>query len=287
MLGPLLDDLLRLYFQNIHAYYPVIDEFDFEQSFSGFSDDGNLRQSRALVLTSMLLCASMYLNTNKSYGYGQWTQKKLQIAVFAATKDLYNAASETGNQTALTQACMLLSYWSPCYQEQAHINSAWLARAFVHAEAAGLREMTSETLTDRSRLIWCCCLVRDRIISYSSRRALNPMSSCTNGVRVSREDFGLEICMPRYSDPDSRNGLVDAFLLLCRLSEILADINEFEQKQRDGERKVGRKEVLRVSQFDIRLREWKRGFQIWKAGPKNSTIQDSRGSYYLRCVVSE
>jgi len=110
-------------------------------------------------------------------------------------------------------------------------------------------------------------------------------------VRVNREDFGLEICLPRYSDLDSRGELVDAFLMLCRLSETLADITEFEEKMKmklsDRGFTVGRKEVLQVSQFDIRLREWKRGFSLWKAGPRVATILDSRGSYYLRNVVAE
>jgi hypothetical protein len=59
VLGPFLEDLLRTYFQNIHPYYPVIDEFDFDVSFSESIDDELLRKSRATVLCSMFLCASM------------------------------------------------------------------------------------------------------------------------------------------------------------------------------------------------------------------------------------
>lgn len=59
VLGPLLEDLPRIYFQNIHPYYPVIDEFDFDVSASEAIDDEVLRQSRAMVLCAMFLCASM------------------------------------------------------------------------------------------------------------------------------------------------------------------------------------------------------------------------------------
>lgn len=59
ILGPFLEDLLRIYFQNIHPYYPVIDEFDFDVSFSEAIDDEVLRQSSAIVLCAMFLCASM------------------------------------------------------------------------------------------------------------------------------------------------------------------------------------------------------------------------------------
>jgi hypothetical protein len=59
ILGPFLDELLRLYFQNIHPYYPVVDEFDFDASFSFSLENEVLRRSRATVLGAILLCASM------------------------------------------------------------------------------------------------------------------------------------------------------------------------------------------------------------------------------------
>lgn len=117
------------------------------------------------------------------------------------------------------------------------------------------------------------------------------MATKENWYRVKREDFGLEVCLPRYSSASERVDLVDAFLLLCRLSETLADIIDFEmgmkKKLKDRSFTIGRKEVLEVSQFDIRLREWKRGFQLWKAEPRTGAVVDGRGSFYLRNVVAE
>lgn len=117
------------------------------------------------------------------------------------------------------------------------------------------------------------------------------MATKENWYRVKREDFGLEVCLPRYSSASERGNLVDAFLLLCRLSEILADIIDFEmgvkRKLKDRRVTIGREEVLKVSQFDVRLREWKRGFQLWKEGPRMGAVVDGRGSFYLRNVVAE
>jgi hypothetical protein len=59
VLGPFFHQLLRLYFQNIHPYYPVIDEFDFDACFAEAIEEEGLRNSRACVLGVMLLCASM------------------------------------------------------------------------------------------------------------------------------------------------------------------------------------------------------------------------------------
>jgi hypothetical protein len=66
ILGPFLEDLLRLYFQNIHPYYPVVDEYDFDASFSYTLDNAALRRSRATVLGAMLLCASMVFKRNNT-----------------------------------------------------------------------------------------------------------------------------------------------------------------------------------------------------------------------------
>jgi hypothetical protein len=108
---------------------------------------------------------------------------------------------------------------------------------------------------------------------------------------VDREDFGLEICLPRYSNITSRTETVDAFLVLCRLSEIFADMGEFQERLRpklqDPEFELGRKDILRISQFDIRIREWIRGFKHFQTGPHAPTVLDTKGPYYLWSVVGE
>ena len=58
-LGPFFHQLLRLFFRNIHPYYPVVDEFDFDTAFVEPIEDDSLRHSRACVLGVMLLGASM------------------------------------------------------------------------------------------------------------------------------------------------------------------------------------------------------------------------------------
>jgi hypothetical protein len=84
---------------------------------------------------------------------------------------------------------------------------------------------------------------------------------------------------------------VDAFLVLCRLSEIFADVCELQEKLKpkllDPEFELGRKNILQISQLDIRIREWLRGFKHWKTGPYSPTLLDSKGVYYLWSIVGE
>lgn len=288
--GPFLDELLRIFFQNIHPYYPVIDEFLFDEAYAVAVRDEVTRRDRAVTLAAMLLCASMYLIKGKLYASGKWTQASLQQTLYNAIQEMYQPSS-VGDNLTLTQACMLLSYWDASYAESSHRQSEWMDRAFIHARSGGLDQTTSEVLTDRSRLIWACCVVRDRIISFSSRRELQPHSAKDAWIPVTKEDFGLELALPRYADVSARNHLIDAFLLLCQLSEALAEIMEFQQRLKPriaaGRYSVDKQEILQVSQYDVRLREWKRGFQIWKSGPRVSNIVDSRGAYFLRNVVAE
>ena len=236
------------------------------------------------------LILMQYLSSRQLFGYSRWTQHSLQQFTFRAVKELYEKYSE-GDDYSMTQACMLLSYWSPCYAEPRHNCGDWIQKAFVHAKRAGIDQTTSGAITDRSRLIWICCILRDRALSYAGRRPLHPYSTRPNWIKVDREDFGLEICLPRYSNITQRTETVDAFLVLCRLSEIFADMGEFQERLRpklqDPEFELGRKDILRISQFDIRIREWIRGFKHFQTGPHAPTILDTKGPYYLWSIVGE
>ncbi|TLD30031.1 hypothetical protein E2P81_ATG06684 [Venturia nashicola] len=293
VLGPFLEDLLRIYFQNIHPHYPVIDEFDLDVNFTQTIDDEILRQSRAMYLTPTS-------NTRPN------PPPSFQHSLYTTFTTLYDPHTPTHSQVNLTQACLLLSYYSPSPSSPSptHSISTWLSKAFTHAKAAGLDQMTSEVMTDRSRLIWCSLIVRERVVSFLAGGMGHPMdtsispsaststctSTCTsqkrkakrNEYKVTREDFGLELCLPRFSSPSERGEMVEAFLARARLSEVLADILEFEMGR--GLR-IGRREVLKVSMFDVRLREWKRGWD--KAFMGEGRGRDGRGSFYLTRVIAE
>lgn len=105
---------------------------------------------------------------------------------------------------------------------------------------------------------------------------------------MKREDFGLEVCLPRYSSPLEKGVMVEGFLAVGRLSEILADITDFQRglkgKMEEGGSRIGKREVLKVSSFDVRLREWKRVFRL---ASRRAGIEEGRRSFNLRNVIAE
>lgn len=75
----------------------------------------------------------------------------VQKMVYRVVNEMYEASSAR-DHLALTQACILLTYWDASYQPSAHQPSTGIMRAFLHAQVGGFDGTTCKVLTDRSRL---------------------------------------------------------------------------------------------------------------------------------------
>src|ERR1700761_2883790 len=104
------------------------------------------------------------MDDNRVYG-GQWIRRALQKTCYEAVLDIYRRIKNF-DHALLAQASLLLSYWSPPCDEPQHNSEFWIGKAFQHALKAGLHQPTSEALTDRSRIIVCSILVRDRFLAF-------------------------------------------------------------------------------------------------------------------------
>ena len=172
----------------------------------------------------------------------------------------------TPDHVVLTKVALLLTYWSP-FDAEYQVNNYWTDRAFYHARAIRLwdRQGESEATPSRCRLIWWCCLLRDRLISIALRRPYRIHEAQSTWPIISEADFGLEVMFPKFTNVKTKRTLVDSFIWLCKLSDIMRDIAVFHERTRfDREWTDGRidratliLEANQVQQFDSQLKNWK------------------------------
>ena len=172
----------------------------------------------------------------------------------------------TQDHLILTKIALLLSYWSP-FDSEHQVNNYWIDRAFSHARAIRLWDRPGENVvtSSRYRLIWWCCLLRDRLTSIALRRPYRIHETKTTWPLVTEADFGLEVMFPRFTTIRTKKILIQSFIWLCKLSDTMRDIAVFHEQTRfDREWSnncVDQAKIMfeasQVSQFDSLLRSWR------------------------------
>jgi hypothetical protein len=197
----------------------------------------------------------------------------------------------------LLQTAVLLSYWSP-YNSELQVNSYWVGRAFHHARTLELWNsgLDSGALSCRRRIIWWCCLIRDRLISLGLRRPYRLQEKTSIRAMVRREDFGVEACRPTYTNIRSKEVQISAFIALAKLSDIMADIAFFESSNNFRFAWSGDWEQCTVSQGEIdnvhrllqRINDWKEDYQKVSTGIADSVLpRSSKIPIYMLRVLGE
>ena len=164
----------------------------------------------------------------------------------------------------------MLTFWSPCDTEL-QVNSFWLDRAYFHAREAAIWNVQTSAGSpgDRRAIIWWCCLIRDRMLATGMRRPHRLHQVHNVRGMLKEEDFGLEAFLPSYSSRESKKRMISVFLAFCRLSEIQADLAEYQShfrfsRQWETTTNPGISEAEEsptVTRFETRLKEWKQVFE--------------------------
>jgi hypothetical protein len=168
----------------------------------------------------------------------------------------------------LTQISLLLSLWSPDNSGFQN-NSYWLDMAFKHATAGMISESRYEDNTQpcRRKLLWWCCLVRDRLLALGMRRPHRLHTTSQSQNIITEKDFGLEAQRPYYTDLKSKRVAMVSFIWFCKLSNIMASIAIFQRQNKfsrdwNGENsKDSSSELDQVRQFDRELETWRDEFE--------------------------
>lgn len=201
--------------------------------------------------------------------------RSTQLLAIRCTKKthqrLYTLRSTT-DAIVLTQVTLLLSYWSP-YDSDIQVNSYWIDRAFHHANTAKLwdPEADSSAMHSRNKIIWWSCLVRDRQIAFGLRRLHRLRERDELWPMVTELDFGPEALIPSYTNATSKKAMMLAFIGLCELSNLIAEIGIFQRQHHNlfENTSIQPKETIsttmmtlmnQVSEFDHQLRLLKKQF---------------------------
>jgi hypothetical protein len=174
----------------------------------------------------------------------------------------------TLDPVVLTQVCLLLSLWSPGWIGSQN-NSYWLDMAFKHATAAKLWEqMPSDTNQNcRRRLLWWCCLIRDRVLALGMRRPHRLHKARHTETLITEKEFGLEGKFPSYTDIESKRVAMFSFIWFCKLSKIMEAIAEAQGRNRFARDWNGddmgdtAAELEELSGFEKDLMAWVSGFE--------------------------
>ncbi|KAI1625144.1 hypothetical protein EDD37DRAFT_379064 [Exophiala viscosa] len=269
-LARIRDDLVKLYFVHVHPVCPVVDEYTFTTLYRFAKNDVDLLTYVELpLLQAMMFTALAHVSQAQLDLTPYKSVHGAQKAHFDFARALYRLQFST-KPYVLAQVTILLTFWSPCDTEL-QVNSFWLDRAYCHArEAAVWNAQTSAgTPGDRRAILWWCCLIRDRMLATGMRRPHRLHQVQNVRGMLTEEDFGLEALLPSYSSRESKKRMISVFLASCRLSEIQADMAEYQSRfrfTRQWETATSpgiceAEEMPSVTKFETRLKEWKRVFE--------------------------
>lgn len=142
--------------------------------------------------------------------------------------------------------------------------------AFKHATAGELWKSENVSSHDsspsRRRLLWWCCLVRDRVLALGMRRPYRLHREPFQDPMTLEQDFGLEAVSPVFTDIQRKRIEIAGFVWLCKLSEIMAAVAVFQRRNRFardwvGDSSVDMSELAELRDLDQDITNWSMAFE--------------------------
>ncbi|KAK7203927.1 fungal-specific transcription factor domain-containing protein [Myxozyma melibiosi] len=152
-----LDQLLSIYFQNVHPLYPIIDRVGFAQM---YKED----KCPWLLLHSICFVAVMYCPMSLVCSEDASTRREARMKFYWRAKSLFDFSYEK-NKLVLLQSAILLSFWGGKPNDYWNTFS-WINVAVNVAETLGIhKRRPSIEIPEEDRglwkRIWSCLVSRD------------------------------------------------------------------------------------------------------------------------------
>ncbi|KAF8854311.1 hypothetical protein BDZ45DRAFT_45449 [Acephala macrosclerotiorum] len=258
--------LVSLYFHHIHPMFPVVDEYHITELHRKYKGKEELMDpSDFIVYHAIMVAGFAHLSEAQVCNTPYRSVLEGQEAQVEQLKARYWSQPAT-NPVILTQISLILSLWSPGWIGPQN-NSYWLDQAFKYAIAVKLWEPRPSPSHSRRRLLWWCCLIRDRVLALGMRRPHRLHKAPIDDAVVSETDFGLEAKYPSYTGKKSKSVAILAFVWFCKLSKIMEAIavtqrrNKFARDWNGESDGISVEELEEVNGLDLDLKGWLEEFE--------------------------
>ncbi|KAH6662486.1 hypothetical protein B0J14DRAFT_707598 [Halenospora varia] len=224
----LREELIIVYFNNVHPMCPIIDEQNFWWHHSILSEEEFFGMFPAIMFNAMMFAAFAHAKEDQVHRAGFQSIREIQEKYFRLLTEQYEYArcqvwSEI-EELVLAKTALLLSFWCPPKVEIL-VNSLWIDRAIYHTKQFMRKSVsnTSNAIPKRCDILYWSCLSRNAFISYAMRRPyrLHIEEDALCDPQDVRSEFDREILFHNFSSPKGKLRMVDDFIALCKLGQSL------------------------------------------------------------------
>ncbi|KIW77615.1 hypothetical protein Z517_10061 [Fonsecaea pedrosoi CBS 271.37] len=220
-----VDEFVKAYFRYIHPQLPILDEGEFWRAYTETSS-APTRTISIFVFQAMLFAACSFFPFSILERLGFPNFRTARAAFYRRAKALFHVDSYRSNLCS-AQGALLITYYVSASDPQA--NTQWLSSAISLARTinAHRQNLLGEASVQRRSVLqrlWCCCLVRDRILALALRRPLQIGAEkeilAGDGARILRAETAQSIV---YDFP-TKLALATSFCALCKLAILSSQV---------------------------------------------------------------
>lgn len=267
---------------------------------------GQAERLSLLVFQAILFASCNFVSKAAIRALGFPNIRAARASLYRRAKLLHDLETES-SPLALSQACLLLSFWAPTSTRNP--NTSWLSLAIQHAKSAEAHHYSampqfspvSHPLQHRKqnilKRVWWGCIIRDRCLGLLMRRPLQITKShfdFDSNPTFDLSDLASELGASRVYDADTKRCLADVLAQIVKLYVVLTDLLllVFPLDDTPGwGRDMTPEDAGRVSECKKSLRRWYKDttlrFPMVSGGmASDNSNSDARGRYkHGSCIL--
>lgn len=238
---------------------------------SSIDASGQAERLSLLVLQAILFASCNFVSKPTIKALGFSSIRTARASLYRRAKLLHDLETES-SPLALSQACLLLSFWAPTSTRKP--NTSWLSLAIQHAKSAEAHHYaaisqfspTTHPLQHRKqnilKRVWWGCIIRDRCLGLLMRRPLQITKShfdFDSNPSFDLSDLASEFGASRVYDDDTKRCLAEVLVQIIELYVAITDtlLLVFPLDDTPGwGRRMTPDDAGRVSECKKALRRW-------------------------------